>query len=176
MKMNKTIEYYMSLPYRIEVIKIPEEKGGGYMACLPRFGRMAAVGDGENVEQAIANLEESKKALFEDYIEEGIEIPEPEGDLEEYSGKFVLRVPRYLHRELSLEAKKNGSSLNQYAASLLSAGLERANISSALVKLEDEIKLLRADVCNLRYEKASFILLDRIPFPESYEADEAAAA
>jgi len=176
MKMNKTIEYYMSLPYRIEVIKIPEEKGGGYMACLPQFGRMAAVGDGENVEQAVANLEESKKALFEDYIEEGIEIPEPEGDLEEYSGKFVLRVPRYLHRELSLEAKKNGASLNQYAASLLSVGVERDKLSSGLIKLTDELKLLRVDVCKLQYEKAGFILLDRIPLPESYEADEARAA
>lgn len=34
----------------------------------------------------------------------------------EYSGKLLLRIPRDLHRELAEAAKRNGVSINQYAA------------------------------------------------------------
>lgn len=120
----------MQLDYRIEVVKIPDEKGGGYMACLPQFGRMAAVGDGETVEEAVANLRESQRTLFEEYLEEGLPIPEPDTSEEEYSGKFVLRIPKYLHRELSLKAKSNNVSLNQFVTALLSAGVKESGLSS----------------------------------------------
>jgi hypothetical protein len=40
-------------------------------------------------------------------------IPEPRPE-EEYSGKFVVRVPRSLHRELVETAEREGVSLNQY--------------------------------------------------------------
>lgn len=35
-------------------------------------------------------------------------------DLESYSGKLNIRIPRSLHKKLSLEAKEDGVSLNQY--------------------------------------------------------------
>ncbi|MBQ9413128.1 MAG: toxin-antitoxin system HicB family antitoxin [Oscillospiraceae bacterium] len=35
-------------------------------------------------------------------------------DLEEFSGKFVLRIPRSLHRSLKEAADREGVSLNQY--------------------------------------------------------------
>ena len=35
-------------------------------------------------------------------------------DLESYSGKLNIRIPRGLHKKLSLEAKEDGVSLNQY--------------------------------------------------------------
>lgn len=35
-------------------------------------------------------------------------------DLEEYSGRFVLRIPRSLHRSLKKAADTEGVSLNQY--------------------------------------------------------------
>ncbi|MCK4226106.1 toxin-antitoxin system HicB family antitoxin, partial [candidate division WOR-3 bacterium] len=40
--------------------------------------------------------------------------------MEEYSGKFVLRVPKSLHGKLSNLAEKEGVSLNQMVVSLLS--------------------------------------------------------
>lgn len=43
-------------------------------------------------------------------------IPEPVG---RYSGKFLVRVPRNLHARLAREAKQQGVSLNQWAASKL---------------------------------------------------------
>ena len=35
-------------------------------------------------------------------------------DLEDYSGKLVLRIPRSLHKHLKEEAQAEGVSLNQY--------------------------------------------------------------
>ena len=46
-------------------------------------------------------------------LEEGQPIPEP-FTAEAYSGKFVVRVPRSLHRQLVEAAKQEGVSLNAY--------------------------------------------------------------
>lgn len=35
-------------------------------------------------------------------------------ELESYSGKLNIRIPRSLHKKLSLAAKEDGVSLNQY--------------------------------------------------------------
>ncbi|MBO4327385.1 MAG: toxin-antitoxin system HicB family antitoxin [Clostridia bacterium] len=54
-------------------------------------------------------------------LEDNIEIAEPqqESDLSEYSGQFKLRLPRSLHRSLSVHAKEEGISMNQYCLYLL---------------------------------------------------------
>lgn len=35
-------------------------------------------------------------------------------ELAEYSGKLNIRIPKSLHRQLSLDAQRDGVSLNQY--------------------------------------------------------------
>jgi len=52
-------------------------------------------------------------------IEDGIAIPEPDS-IEDYSGQFKLRLPRSLHRQLALQSKREGVSMNQYCVFLLS--------------------------------------------------------
>lgn len=49
----------------------------------------------------------------------GEEIPRPIVD-DDYSGRFTLRIPKSLHKVLSLKAEKEGVSLNQYALYKLS--------------------------------------------------------
>ncbi|NMA11666.1 MAG: toxin-antitoxin system HicB family antitoxin [Chloroflexi bacterium] len=39
----------------------------------------------------------------------------------EFSGKLNVRIPKNLHRDLSLEAKTQGVSLNQYIAYVLAS-------------------------------------------------------
>jgi len=118
--MEKNVEYYMNLNYPIEIIKIKEEEGGGFQASIPLLGKYAFLGDGETIAEAVANLTETKKYLFQKYLEQDIPIPEPQEDEEkEYSGKFILRIPAELHRYLSLEARKNKTTLNQYCLYLL---------------------------------------------------------
>lgn len=50
--------------------------------------------------------------------EDGAPLPEPTAQ-KEYSGKFVLRVGKELHRELAIDALREGQSLNSYCMRLL---------------------------------------------------------
>lgn len=34
-QMKKDFNYYMSLNYPVEISVIPEDEGGGYLACIP---------------------------------------------------------------------------------------------------------------------------------------------
>ena len=56
--------------------------------------------------------------------EMGRAVPEP-GAEQKYSGKWLQRVPKSLHRRLSIAAKNEGVSLNSLATSLLAEGLGR---------------------------------------------------
>ena len=114
----KTVEYYMSLPYRMEII--PDVKEGGYTAWYPDLPGCLTCS--ETVEGIVANALDAKRVWIEAAIEDGMEIPDPseEADISEYSGQFKLRMPKSLHRSLSVNAKKEGISMNQYCIYLLS--------------------------------------------------------
>jgi HicB family. len=120
---KKDINYYMKLKYKIEVVPIPEEDGGGYEARIPQLGKAAFIGYGETVEEALAHLEVVKRDLFESYLKDGVPIPEPEKEEGRYSGRILLRVPIYLHKELSELARKEDISLNQLLNHLIERGL-----------------------------------------------------
>ena len=111
----KTIEYYMNLPYRLEIRPDPDE--GGYVVCYPDLPGCITVGDTMN--NALENAEDAKRAWITAAIEDGIKIAEPDS-LEDYSGQFKLRIPRSLHRSLAEHAKEEGTSMNQYCLYLLS--------------------------------------------------------
>jgi len=134
---KKDLEYYMSLDYKIEINPIPPEDGGGYMATIPQLGKWAFVGDGDTIPEALKSLEEVKRSYFEDYIKNGTPIPEPKvkDDLEDYSGKFMVRVPKDLHRKLVKNAKLNDVSLNHYVCYLLTFSAEDMKV---MVRPEDE--------------------------------------
>ena len=69
--MKKDINYYMKLPYMIEVIPIPDSEGGGFTARFPEIGRFAITGDGETREEAIDNLRKTQKERFKEYLKKG---------------------------------------------------------------------------------------------------------
>lgn len=120
--MKKLLEYYLSLDYPVEIRRIDDSLGGGYVASIPSLGSQAFVGDGETPQEAYENLQAAKKEIFEDYLNEGIPIPEPihESKYEGYSGKLVVRMPRELHARLAHAAKQNDTSLNQFIVYALS--------------------------------------------------------
>ncbi|MBQ7678036.1 MAG: toxin-antitoxin system HicB family antitoxin [Lachnospiraceae bacterium] len=113
----KTIEYYMSLPYRMEII--PDTEEGGFTAKFPDLPGCLTCS--ETVEGLLKNAEDAKKVWFTAALEDGIEITEPteEPDISDYSGQFKLRMPKSLHRSLAIHAKKEGISMNQYCNYLL---------------------------------------------------------
>lgn len=128
---KKDLNYFMNLRYKVEIVPLAEEDGGGYEARIPQLGREAFRGYGENVEEALAHLEVVKRDLFEMYLRDGVEIPEPEKEEERYSGRILLRIPFYLHEELSKLAKEQDISLNQLLNHLIERGL-------ASIKYEDQ--------------------------------------
>ena len=111
----KNINYYMALPYKMEIVEDKDE--GGYVVSYPDLP--GCITCGETIETAIANANDAKKAWIEAALESGIEIKEP-NNLEKYSGQFKLRIPRSLHRSLAEHSKKEGISMNQYCVYLLS--------------------------------------------------------
>jgi predicted HicB family RNase H-like nuclease len=56
---------------------------------------------------------------IQDLKERGEDIPEP-FSCRKYSGKFMVRVPPEVHRDLALKAAESGVSLNRLASSKLS--------------------------------------------------------
>jgi len=110
----KTIDYYMNLPYRMELV--PDADEGGYAVSFPELPGCLSCGD--TMEAAVANAQDAKRAWLEAAIEEKIKIEEPD-DLNAYSGQFKLRLPKSLHRSLAENSKKEGISMNQYCVYLL---------------------------------------------------------
>ena len=113
----KTLNEYLELPYRLEIVEDTEE--GGFAAAYPELP--GCVTCGETVEQAAANAQEAKRVWLEAAWEEGLPIPEP-NNLEASSGQFKLRLPRSLHRMLAERSREEGVSMNQYCVYLLSLG------------------------------------------------------
>ena len=111
----KTLDEYMQIPYQIELT--PDTLEGGYVASFPDLPGCISVG--ETAEEALINANDAKRAWIEAALEDGILIDLPSTE-KEYSGQFKLRIPKSLHRSLSINSKKEGVSMNQYCVYLLS--------------------------------------------------------
>ena len=110
----RTIDEYMRLPYRMEVIPDPEE--GGFAVRFPELPGCLTCAD--TLEEAVHNAADCKKEWLTAAMEDGIDIPEPVSE-DEYSGQFKLRIPKSLHKSLAEHSKAEGISMNQYCLYLL---------------------------------------------------------
>lgn len=111
----KTLEYYLALPYKLEII--PDTDEGGYVASYPDLPGCLTIG--ETMTEVIKNAEDAKISWLEAALEDGVIIKEPQTS-EKYSGQFKLRLPKSLHKALAEHAKMEGISMNQYCLYLLS--------------------------------------------------------
>ena len=71
--MEKNIDYYMSLNYRMEVY--PDEVEGGYTASFP--DHPGCLTCAETMEALIENANDAKKEWLTAALEEGYKISEP---------------------------------------------------------------------------------------------------
>ena len=110
----KTLNEYLALPYRMEIVEDREE--GGYVVSYPDLPGCLTCG--ETIESAVENARDAKRVWLEAALEEGVSIPMPDS-LEDYSGQFKLRLPRSLHRALAEHPQRAGISMNQYCVYLL---------------------------------------------------------
>ncbi|HBQ85036.1 MAG TPA: toxin-antitoxin system HicB family antitoxin [Syntrophomonas sp.] len=104
--------------YSVSLICLSEEDGGGWLAEVPEL--KGCIADGNTPDEALESLKDVVETWLEIAREEGKEIPHPRIYIDsEYSGKFTLRTPKTLHRQLVEEAEREGVSLNQFILSLI---------------------------------------------------------
>lgn len=115
--MEKNLDYYLGLPYTRELIPEPE---GGWFVRIKEFP--CCMSQGETPEEALEMITDAMAGWLEVALAHGQPIPEPRED-EDYSGKFVVRVPRSMHRKLAEQAQEEGISLNQWIVAALAEAL-----------------------------------------------------
>jgi predicted HicB family RNase H-like nuclease len=69
-------------------------------------------------EAALKGIRKVVADVIKDMLESGEAIPDPFAS-RQYSGKFMVRVPREVHRKLAVQAAEAGVSLNRLASSKL---------------------------------------------------------
>jgi len=72
----------------------------------------------ETPEEALRGIREVVAEVVEDLRAQGEEVPEPLAT-KPFSGRFMLRIPPELHRDLALRAAEAGVSLNRLVSSKL---------------------------------------------------------
>ncbi len=111
------VKKYLNLPYNYIIHPVNDESGSYFYARILELDGCQSTG--ETFEEAYKNLMEAMEGWIEAKLEGGFEVPLPVG-YENFSGKFVVRIPKSLHYKLSIEAEQEGVSLNQYALYKLS--------------------------------------------------------
>ncbi len=116
-------------PYPFEaythvVSPLTAEDGGGFLITFPDLP--GCMSDGETIEAAIENGRDAFISWVSARVDMKKTIPKPvarEVSADNFSGRFVQRVPKSLHARLAMQAKKEGVSLNTFILSIISEGL-----------------------------------------------------
>lgn len=125
---TKDLEYYRNLSYGIALRR---DEDGDWVARVEELP--GCIAHGATPAQALESLDEIKAAWIEDAIEARDAIPEPRVDEKLPSGKWLQRVPRSLHKDLTETAEKEGVSLNQLVTTVLAEALGRRRASPVVV-------------------------------------------
>ncbi len=126
---GKTVDDYLRLPYTIEVIRDDDDENLGWVArvvelpgCMTQADTFEELGD---------MLEDAMRGWITVALEDGQDIPEPSAE-KSYSGKFIVRVPKSLHRELVEAAEREGVSLNTFVSTALGKAVGQASMTRIL--------------------------------------------
>lgn len=129
--------------YNISVRAIEENGETEFEARVREFPHVVTYEDTADAayDSAIACLSD----VLTDLENNGKSIPAPidPGEVDTYSGRVTLRIPKTLHRSLSEEADRENTSLNQYLVSILaySAGNPFTSVQTAVWKSVDNNSL-----------------------------------
>src|SRR5665811_625475 len=113
-KTTKITTQYLKEPY--SRVLIPDEESGTYTAVILEFPGCIAQGD--TPQAAHEHLEDAAKEWIKAALDLKQEIPSPSQSVS-FGGKVLLRLPKSLHRQLTLIAEREVVSLNQFIVSAL---------------------------------------------------------
>jgi antitoxin HicB len=122
---KRSAEDYTNLPYTIEVVRDNDPENRGWVASVAELP--GCITQAESFEELGEMIEDAMSAWIEVALTDGLSIPEPR-PLEAYSGKFVVRVPKSLHRELVEAADHDGVSLNSFVNTSLATVIGGRNL------------------------------------------------
>ncbi|MEZ4662459.1 MAG: toxin-antitoxin system HicB family antitoxin [Caldilineaceae bacterium] len=93
------------------------EEDGEYLGLVAEFPSLSWLAATQ--EEALAGIRASVADVVADLKANGEPIPEPLST-KAFSGRFMVRIPPHIHRQLALEAAEAGISLNRLASARLS--------------------------------------------------------
>lgn len=110
-KTIKEARKYLKLPYSytIETHEDDEEDEEYYVIKVNEL--LGCMSHGEDIDKAFKNIKDAMLGWISVALESGNKVPTPDN----FSGKFSIRIPPTLHKELVIRANKEGVSLNQLA-------------------------------------------------------------
>lgn len=92
------------------------EEDGEFVGLCAEFPGLSWLAS--SLEAALRGIRSVVDDCVKDMAENGEDIPRPIST-RQYSGKFMVRVPPQVHRQLATEAAESGVSLNRIASAKL---------------------------------------------------------
>jgi antitoxin HicB len=120
---QKKIDKYLIRPYHIEAIYDNSGEEPGWVGRVVEFP--GCLTQTNTFEELGPMIKDAMRGWIEVGLEDGYPIPEPFVD-EPYSGKFVIRVTRSLHRQLAEAAERDNVSLNAFVTTALAKAIGAA--------------------------------------------------
>jgi len=151
---------YEQVDYPIKVRKVEDLTGVYWIAEHPDLP--GCVTDGATKLEAINNLEDAKKGWIYTKVCEEEPIPQPDSirELEECSGKVLVRLPKEIHYRLIQKAKHDGTSLNQEIVYLLSMAFGESKGFDNVQKVVDELKQTLEELLPVKKRSTDDVLED----------------
>jgi antitoxin HicB len=137
---KKELERILSRSYTHELVR--DKDGSWFARVLELPGCMTT---GRTEADALANLHDAMKAWVTAALEIGDSVPEP-ASVDQYSGKFMVRLPRSLHRDLVRRADVEGVSLNALVTTSLAAAIAGRGVEG----MAQTVSLLKAQTVSKR--------------------------
>jgi len=93
------------------------EDDGEYVGLCAEFPSLSWLS--QSPEAALKGIRKVVEEVIADMMKNGESIPEPIAS-KHFSGKFMVRIPPDIHRQLAIQAAEAGVSLNRLASAKLS--------------------------------------------------------
>lgn len=93
------------------------EEDGEYIELCAEFPSLSWLADSQ--EAALKGIRGLAAKIVADMVANHEAVPEPIA-MRQFSGKFMVRIPPEVHRQLALQAAEAGVSLNRLASAKLS--------------------------------------------------------
>jgi len=113
----RTVGNYLRLPYTIQLRQYEDGTFFAEVAELP-----GCMTEADTAEEALRLIRDAMAGWIEVALTEGLPIPAPAAGAD-YSGRFLVRAPKSLHRDLGQRARAEGASLNQFVVTTLGRAL-----------------------------------------------------